>query len=201
MPACPARPSSHRLSSSGWLVFDPQGWCGSNQAACKDSRTKSLPSSAQLRRLQAVSNTSIPTMTDLESGQPASGSTGYLEPLGKALSAKSSSGTGLSKAFLSSGMPVTFKVSARGKRSSGRPLVGLSTGCTLPPSATWAHAGRLVHTSACQPACPAAPVWVVGTPCSKRTAHWEGLKMLAADERCQAVSGAPASNGSALLHP
>ncbi|KAL4421764.1 hypothetical protein ABPG77_009747 [Micractinium sp. CCAP 211/92] len=48
-------------------------------------------------------------MSDLESGKSANEPTDYLEPVGKPLSAKTGSGTGLSKAFLSAGMPVTFK--------------------------------------------------------------------------------------------
>ncbi|KAL4431462.1 hypothetical protein ABPG75_006718 [Micractinium tetrahymenae] len=48
-------------------------------------------------------------MADLESGQPVNGPAGYLEPLGSKPLSKVGSATGLSKAFLSAGMPVTFK--------------------------------------------------------------------------------------------
>lgn len=60
--------------------------------------------------MQVVPSYFSSTMSDLESGKSANEPTDYLEPVGKPLSAKTGSGTGLSKAFLSAGMPVTFKV-------------------------------------------------------------------------------------------
>lgn len=72
----------------------------------------------------AVPSNLPPTMIDLEAGKPANEPAGYLEPLGKALSSKLGSGTALSKAFLSSGMPVTFKVGARHRRLRDERLWG-----------------------------------------------------------------------------